>query len=186
LNAHATTLAEAPVLHRTVVLVGMMGAGKSTVGRRLATRLGVPFVDADVEIETAAGCSISEIFARYGETEFRAGERRVIARLLEGQPKVLATGGGAFMDADTRAAIKAHAVSIWLRADVEVLLRRVGKRGNRPLLVNGDPRDTLLRLLAVRDPVYAEADIAIQSNDGPHEAVVEAIVTELSRHGATA
>lgn len=175
--------APAPVLARTVVLVGMMGVGKSTVGRRLAQRLGCGFVDADTAIEEAAGCTISEFFARHGEAEFRAGERRVIQRLLEGAPKVLATGGGAFMDAETRRCVREHGVSIWLRADIDVLLRRVGRRGNRPLLAQGDPREILEKLLAARNPVYAEADFAVDSDDGPHEAVVERIVSELRQRG---
>mgnify|MGYP000013173376 CR=1 FL=1 len=178
------TDAAARPLDRTLVLVGLMGAGKSTVGRRLATRLGVPFVDADHEIETAAGETIPEIFARHGETVFRDGERRVIARLLDGPPHVLATGGGAFMDPDTRAAIKARATSIWLRAELDVLVRRCGKRGNRPLLNQGDARETLARLKAVRDPVYAEADLAVDSGDGPHEAVVEHILHILKERRA--
>lgn len=161
----------------------MMGAGKSTVGRRLANRLGVPFVDADTAIEEAAGCTISEFFARHGEAEFRAGERRVILRLLEGVPKILATGGGAFMDAETRQAVRLHAFSVWLRTELDVLVRRVGRRGNRPLLAQGDPRETLERLLALRNPVYAEADLAVDSDDGPHEAVVERIVVELRQRG---
>ena len=168
--------AAARPLDRTLVLVGLMGAGKSTVGRRLATRLGVPFVDADHEIETAAGETIPEIFARHGEAAFRDGERRVIARLLDGAPHVLATGGGAFVDPDTRAAIKARATSIWLRAELDVLVRRCGKRSNRPLLSQGDPRETLARLKALRDPLYAEADVTVDSGEGPHEAVVDHIL----------
>ncbi|WP_456243238.1 shikimate kinase [Zavarzinia marina] len=165
-------------LARTVVLVGLMGAGKSSIGKRLAQRLHVPFVDADTEIEQAAGCTIDEIFERHGETAFRDGERRVIARLLTGSPPhVLATGGGAFMDPETRARIKATAVSIWLRADLDVLLRRVKKRNNRPLLKKGDPREILERLIATRYPVYAEADLVVDSLDGPHDQVVDAILT---------
>jgi len=140
---------------RSVVLVGMMGAGKSSVGRRLANRLGIPFVDADVEIEKAAGMTISEIFAAHGEPYFRAGETRVIARLLEGGPQVLATGGGAFMNADTRAAIRLKGISVWLRATVEVLNRRIKRRGDRPLLKDVDPAETLRRLIEERDPIYA-------------------------------
>jgi shikimate kinase len=173
-------------LNRTVALVGMMGAGKSSVGRRLAARLDVPFRDADSEIETAAGCSVSEIFERYGEPAFRDGERRVIARLLAEAPHVLATGGGAFMDVKTREAIRAHAVSIWIKAPVEILLQRVKRRDNRPLLKTGDPRATLERLLKEREPIYAEADLTIESEDGPHSQAVEQIVSVLKQRGALA
>src|SRR5580692_4162364 len=167
----------AVILHalgrRSVVLVGMMGVGKSSVGRRLAARLDIPFVDADSEIEKAAQMSIAEIFARHGEADFRSGEARVIARLLEAGPQVLATGGGAIMNPDTRAAIKAKGVSIWLSAEFEVLMRRINKRKNdRPMLQTADPAATLRELLAVREPVYAQADIAVQSREGPHEAIV--------------
>ena len=164
---------------RTITLVGLMGAGKSTVGRRLASRLDLPFVDADSEIEAAAGCTIPEIFERHGEAEFRAGERRVISRLLRGRPKVLATGGGAFMDPDTRQRIKARGISVWLRADLELLMARVARRDNRPLLKQGDPREIMERLMAQRYPVYAEADITVESNEGPHDAIVERIVDAL-------
>jgi shikimate kinase len=170
-------------LHRTVALVGMMGAGKTSVGRRLAARLGVPFKDADQEIEAAAGLTVAEIFARHGEPEFRAGERRVIARLLAEPPHVLATGGGAYIDPDTRAAMKAGAFTIWLRAPVDVLLGRVGKRPTRPLLNNADPRGTLERLLAQREPVYAEADYILDSVDGPHAAAVDQVMGELQARG---
>jgi shikimate kinase len=171
-------------LNRTVTLVGMMGAGKSAIGRRLAARLEVPFRDADTEIETAAGCTISEIFERYGEPAFRDGERRVISRLLTEAPHVLATGGGAFMDAQTRDGIKANTVSIWIKAPVEILLQRVKRRDNRPLLKNGDPRETLERLLEVREPVYAEADLTIESEEGPHSLAVDRIIAELKERGA--
>ncbi len=168
---------------RAVVLVGMMGSGKSSVGRRLATRLGLSFVDADVEIETAAGMSIPEIFAQRGETEFRDGERRVISRILATRaPLVLATGGGAFMNAETRARIAALGVSIWLRAEFEVLMRRVRKRSNRPLLQTADPEATMRRMLAEREPVYALADLTLTSRDDPHEVVVEDAVVALDRH----
>lgn len=173
-----------PKPDRTIALVGLMGAGKSTVGRRLAARLDLPFLDADTEIETAAGCTIPEIFERHGEAEFRAGERRVIARLLRGQPKVLATGGGAFMDPDTRQRIKARAISVWLRADIDLLMSRVARRDNRPLLKQGDPRRTMERLMAERYPVYSEADIVIDSNEGPHDAIVERIVDALRERAA--
>lgn len=167
---------------RPVVLVGLMGAGKTTVGRRLARALGLPFKDADAEIEIAAGRSVSDIFAERGEAEFRAGERRVIRRLLEGPPVVLATGGGAFMDPDTRRLILAQALSIWLRADIDVLVRRCGRRSTRPLLLNGDPRETLGRLARERYPIYAEADLTVDTNESPHDAAVAAILEALSGH----
>jgi shikimate kinase len=161
---------------RSVVLVGMMGAGKSSVGRRLAGRLGVPFVDADIEIEKAAGMTITEIFAAHGEPYFRSGETRVIARLLDSGPQVLATGGGAFMNADTRANIRAKGVSVWLRATLEVLSRRIKRRSDRPLLTTADPVETLRRLMDERYPVYAEADLTVESRDVPHEAIVDEII----------
>ena len=164
---------------RSIVLVGLMGAGKTTVGRRVAQKLGLSFVDADHEIEAAAGETIPEIFERHGEAAFREGERRVIARLLEDGPQVLATGGGAFMDATTRANIAARGVSIWLRADLDVLMRRVSRRNNRPLLKQGDPRATMERLINERYPVYAEADITIESVEGPHEIVVDDVIARL-------
>src|SRR5579872_1887561 len=158
---------------RSVVLVGMMGVGKSSIGRRLAARLGVPFVDADAEIEKAAGMSIADIFAQHGEAYFRSGEARVIARLLDSGPQVLASGGGAVMNADTRAAIKAKGVSIWLKAEIDVLLRRVAKRkSERPMLQTDDPSETLRQLLIAREPVYAQADLTVQSREGPHDAIV--------------
>jgi shikimate kinase len=160
---------------RSVVLVGMMGAGKSSVGRRLGARLGIPFVDADTEIETAAGMSISEIFAQHGESYFRAGEARVIARLLAHGPQVVATGGGSVMDANTRALIRAKGVSIWLKADLHVLLKRTRRRNDRPLV------DKIKDLLPVREPLYAEADITIQSRDEPHEMIVDEVVAALAR-----
>ena len=168
-------------LPRSLVLVGLMGAGKTTVGRRLAARLGLPFHDADEEIERAAGSSIAELFAAHGEAAFRDGERRVIQRLLDGPPCVLATGGGAFMAAETRARIKASAISVWLRADLDVLVHRLGRsrRNKRPLIANGDLRATLERLIAERYPVYAEADVVVDSVGGPHETVVDAIVASL-------
>jgi shikimate kinase len=165
---------------RSIVLVGMMGVGKSSIGRRLAARLGVPFVDADTEIEKAAGMSIADIFARHGEADFRSGEARVIARLLDGGPQVLATGGGAVMNADTRAAIKTKGVSIWLSAEFDVLMRRINKRKNdRPLLQTTDPAATLRELLAAREPVYAQADLTVQSREVPHDAIVSEIMTAL-------
>jgi shikimate kinase len=166
---------------RSIVLVGMMGVGKSSIGRRLAARLGVPFIDADAEIEKAAGMSIADIFARHGEADFRSGEARVIARLLDGGPQVLATGGGAVMNADTRAAIKAKGVSIWLSAEFDVLMRRINKRKNdRPMLQTADPAATLRELLVAREPVYALADLTVQSREVPHDAIVAEIMTVLA------
>ena len=166
---------------RSIVLVGMMGVGKSSIGRRLATRLGVPFVDADAEIEKAAGMSIADIFARHGEADFRSGEARVIARLLDGDPQVLATGGGAVMNPDTRATIKAKGVSIWLTAEFDVLMRRIAKRKNeRPMLQTADPAATLRRLLAEREPVYALSDLTVQSREVPHDAIVAEIIRALA------
>ena len=165
---------------RTVVLVGLMGVGKTTVGRRLAKALHLPFKDADSEVELAAGRSISDIFAERGETEFRAGERRVIARLLEGPPLVLATGGGAFLDPRTRAVIRERAVSVWLRADIDVLVRRVSRRDTRPLLRDRDPREVLERLMQERYPIYAEADLTVETSERPHDAAVAAILKALA------
>lgn len=164
---------------RSVVLVGLMGAGKSSVGKRLAARLGLPFFDADTEIEKAAGASIPDIFSEHGEAAFRDGERRVIARLLDQSPIVLATGGGAFMNAETRLRIKQRALSVWLKADLDLLVRRCSRRGNRPLLRSGDPRKVLDDLMRQRYPVYAEADYTVQTTDGPHEEVVERILNVL-------
>jgi len=165
---------------RSIVLVGMMGAGKSSIGRRVALRMGVPFVDADAEIEKAADMTIPELFARRGEAEFRAGEARVILRLLEGGPQVLATGGGAFMNPDTRAAISAKGVSIWLNAELEVLMRRIRRRHDRPLLKTDDPGATLRKLMAERYPVYALADLTVQSREVPHDKIVDEIVAVLA------
>jgi len=170
-------------LKRTVALVGMMGAGKSSVGRRLAAKLGVPFRDADSEIEAAAGCSIAEIFERFGEVNFRDGERRVIARLLAEPAHILATGGGAFIDPATRARIKAEALSVWMRVPVDVLVARVQRRETRPLLRQGDPREILENLLAQRAPLYAEADLTVDSADGPHATAVDRIVAALIARG---
>jgi shikimate kinase len=166
-------------LDKTLVLVGMMGAGKTSVGRRLASGLGVPFKDADAEIELAAGCTINEIFERFGEPAFRDGERKVIARLLTEPPHVLATGGGAFIDPETRSRVKQDAVSIWLRARLDLLMERVLRKDNRPLLRNTDSRATLERLLKEREPFYSQADIIIESDEGPHEAVVRRILAAL-------
>jgi shikimate kinase len=158
-----------------------MGVGKSSIGRRLALRLGIPFMDADTEIEKAAVMSIADIFARHGEAYFRSGEARVIARLLESGPQVLATGGGAVINADTRAAIKAKSVSIWLNAEFDVLMRRINKRKeDRPLLQTADPAATLRDLLAAREPIYAEADLTVQSREVPHETIVTEIMIALA------
>lgn len=164
---------------RSIVLVGMMGAGKSSVGRRLASRMGLPFADADNEIERAAGMSIPEIFAERGEAEFRDGERRVIARLIAEGPMVLATGGGAYMNAETRQRIAESAISVWLKAEFDVLMRRVRKRSNRPLLQTPDPEGTLKRLIEDRYPIYALSDLTILSRDVPHETVVNEIIASI-------
>jgi shikimate kinase len=165
---------------RTVTLVGMMGAGKSSIGRRLALRLGIPFVDADVEIEKAAGMTINDIFAVRGEAEFRAGEARVILRLLESGPQVLATGGGAFTNPDTRTAIGAKGISVWLKAEFDVLMKRIKRRHDRPLLKTADPGATLRKLMEERDPVYALADLTVQSREVMHEKIVDEIVSALA------
>ncbi|VWX58521.1 Shikimate kinase [Sphingorhabdus sp. 109] len=166
---------------RPIVLVGLMGVGKTTVGRRLAKRLGLDFVDADEEIEQAAGLTVEEIFSRFGEDYFRDGERRVIARLMEGERQVIATGGGAFMNPETRALILENALSIWLDADLDTLVKRVARRNTRPLLKSGDPAKILADLAAVRNPVYATAHIHVMGNDSPHEITVEKIIEALQR-----
>lgn len=171
---------------RSIVLVGLMGCGKSAIGRRLAARLGLPFVDADEEIERAAGKSIEDIFAEHGEPYFREGERKVVARLLRSGSQVLATGGGAFMSEQTRAAIADSGISVWLRAELPLLLRRVGKRGNRPLLKVGDPEVVMRELMHVRYPVYAKADITVESRDVPHEVIVGEIIESLGQKFAVA
>ena len=181
------TRLEAPIVaalgQRSVVLVGMMGAGKSSIGRRLALRLGMPFVDADTEIEKAASMTIPDIFAVRGEGEFRAGEARVIHRLLESGPQVLATGGGAFMNADTRVEIGAKGISVWLKAELDVLIKRIRRRHDRPLLTTtDDPAATLRDLIAVRYPTYAEAELTVQSRDVPHEKIVDEIIEALVVH----
>jgi len=164
---------------KSVVLIGLMGAGKSSVGRRLAKALEIPFVDADEEVERAAGCSIEDIFRLYGESAFRDGEERVIARLLESGSQVLATGGGAFMNPRTRERIRQSAVSVWLRADLDLLVRRTSRRGGRPLLAHGDPRATLERLMSERYPVYAEADVTVDTTDENIERMVGRILDSL-------
>ena len=165
---------------RSIVLVGLMGAGKSTVGRRLAQKLGLPFRDADNEIEAAAGMSIPDIFSIHGEGYFRDGERRVIARLLQEGPMVLATGGGAFMNEETRARIAENGISIWLRADLDVLMRRVRKRATRPLLQNADPEGTMRQLMEKRHPIYALANLTVESHEAPHDRVVVEIMGVLA------
>ena len=170
---------EFPEFTKSIVFVGMMGVGKSAIGLRAAERLKLQFVDADDEIEKAAGCSISDIFELHGEHAFRDGERRVIHRLLDGPVKVIATGGGAFMNEATRAAIKACAHSIWLRADFDTLWRRVSRRNNRPLLKTADPQGTMRGLIEERYPVYAEADLIVDSTDGPREATVDRVIDAL-------
>ena len=181
------TDAPGPRLARTVVLVGLMGAGKTTVGRRLAEAVSAAFRDSDDEVAAAAGMDIPDIFETYGEPAFRRGERRVIARLLSEPPCVLATGGGAFMDHDTRALIAERAVSVWIRADLEALVERTARRDDRPLLKQGDPRDVLARLMAERHPVYAEAAITVDSRlGGAHDEIVAAILGRLQDHGALA
>lgn len=185
-DANAAPLAaaiRAALQRRSVVLVGMMGVGKSSIGRRFAARLAIPFADADAEIEKAADMSIPDIFARHGEPYFRSGEARVIGRLLDNGPQVLATGGGAFMNEATRDAIKAKGVSIWLSAEFDVLVRRIAKRKNdRPMLATDDPAETLRQLLKVREPVYALADITVKSRETPHDSIVGEIVTALAAY----
>ena len=161
---------------RTIALVGLMGVGKSTVGRRLAQRLGLPFADGDDEIEQAAGMTVSDIFAKLGETEFRDGEARVMKRLLEGPPMVLATGGGAILNAETRALLKAHAITVWLRADIRIIASRVQRRDTRPLLRGKDPMQALTAMAEVRYPVYGQADVTVDVGAGAHAEAVEAIV----------
>jgi shikimate kinase len=171
-----------PLRRRTIALVGLMGVGKSSVGRRLANALSLPFRDTDTEVEAAAGCSISDIFADLGEEAFRDGERRVIARLLDGPPHVLATGGGAFMNPQTRALIKSKAVSVWLKADLDVLARRVSRKDTRPLLVGKEPLEVLSAQAQARYPAYAEADIAVETGDAAHHVTVEQVIRALSAH----
>ena len=183
----AADLAPSPQrLTRTVALVGLMGAGKSAIGRRLAASLQAPFIDADDEIVKAAGMTIPEIFERLGEPEFRAGERRVIHRLLREPPQVVATGGGAFMDPVTRGEIAEHAVSVWLKVDLDTLVSRVSRRNDRPLLNGVDPRQKLAELMRERDPVYATADVTIVGRDAPHEAAVRDLTKALLEVGAVA
>lgn len=174
------------VVPRPIVLIGLMGVGKTCIGQRLAERLELPFVDSDTEIEAAAGCTVEDIFAIYGEPAFRDVERRVIARLLSGPVQVIATGGGAFMDAETRRLVKERAISIWLRVELDILVARVGRRQNRPLLKKGDPREVLSRLMTERDPHYATADIVVEGNREPPEATVGRVMARLVEHLAPA
>lgn len=178
---HRVNSTPAPHVDRPVVLVGMMGVGKTSIGKRLAGRLGISFVDADEEIERAAGMSIAEIFEKFGEPYFRDGERRVIARLIEGTPKVIATGGGAFINDETRALVLHRALSIWLDADVRILAERVGRRSHRPLLKDRDPVEVLTELGKTRNPLYAAADIHIRSDASPHARTVENILKALAQ-----
>lgn len=168
----------------SIVMVGLMGAGKTSIGRRLAARLGLPFVDADDEIEAAAGSPIDDIFERLGEAGFRDGERRVIARLLDGPPMVLATGGGAFLDAETRERIATKGISVWLRADIDTLVRRTSRRNNRPLLKNGEPREILTRLMKQRHPIYQLADIVVDSFDAPAEETLQHVFDAVEAYRA--
>lgn len=170
----------APLRRRTIALVGLMGVGKSSVGRRLAGALGLPFRDADAEVETAAGRSIADIFSDLGEAAFREGERRVISRLLDQEPHVLATGGGAFMNEQTRALIRSKAISVWLKADLAVLARRVSRKDTRPLLAGKDPLTVLQAQAALRYPVYAEADITVETGDAAHHVTVEQVLAALA------
>lgn len=171
-----------PLRARTIALVGLMGVGKSSVGRRLANALDLPFRDADAEVEAAAGRSIPDIFADLGEAAFREGERRVIARLLDDPPHVLATGGGAFMNAETRGLIKSKTISVWLKADLEVLARRVSRKDNRPLLAGKDPMDVLKAQAEARYPAYAEADVAVETGDAAHHVTVDQVIKALAAH----
>lgn len=171
-----------PLRARTITLVGLMGVGKSSVGRRLAHALELPFKDADHEIEAAAGRTIPEIFADMGEPAFREGERRVITRLLDDPPHVLATGGGAFMNAETRRLIKERSISVWLKADLDILARRVARKDNRPLVSGKDPMEVLTELAAVRYPVYAEADVTVETGDTAHHVAVDQVIRALTAH----
>lgn len=177
-NAHITN----PLGKKSLVLVGLMGAGKTSIGRRLANDLNLRFTDADTEIENAARLTISEIFAQHGEDYFRAGERKVIKRLLKDGPQILATGGGAYMNEQTRKEVKTRGVSIWLKADLDLLLARVTRRDHRPLLMNGDPEIIMRRLIEERYPVYAQADITVTTREAPHEEIVGEIIDKLGSY----
>jgi shikimate kinase len=178
-NSAKTKVIREKLAGKSVVLIGLMGAGKTAIGRRLATRLGLKFIDADTEIERAAGKSVSDIFTDHGEEHFRDGERKVIARLLSSGPQVLATGGGAYMNEETRHTIEKYGISVWLKGDLNVLMERVVRRDHRPLLKTGDPRAVMKRLMDERYPVYASADITVQSRDVPHELIVSEIMEAL-------
>ena len=180
----ATSAGPIPVRSRTIALVGLMGVGKSTVGRRLAKRLGLPFADGDIEIESAAAMTVSDIFAELGESEFRAGEARVMKRLLEGRRMVLATGGGAILNPETRALLRDRAVTVWMRADLETVAQRVQRRDTRPLLRGRDPLKALRAMAEVRYPVYATADLTVDVTGGAHAQAVEAIVEALEAYFA--
>ena len=169
---------------RFIVLIGLMGAGKSNLGQRIAFSTGLPFIDTDSEVEKAAGCSIEEIFKQYGEKEFRDGERRVIARLLHGEPAVMATGGGSFMDPGTRRLIRQRGISIWLRADLELLHKRTKRRNHRPLIKNDDPKATLMRLMKERSPKYGKADIVFDVSDEPASMTAKRLLATLIAHGS--
>jgi shikimate kinase len=171
-----------PLRRRTIALVGLMGVGKSSVGRRLANALGVPFRDADVEVEAAAARSISDIFSELGEAAFREGERRVIARLLDQPPHVLATGGGAFMNPETRTLIKSKAVSVWLKTDLDVLAKRVSRKNTRPLIADRDPLEVLAAQAEQRYPIYGEADVVVETGDAPHHQTVDQVIRALSTY----
>lgn len=182
---NAAAKARDPLAARTIALVGMMGVGKTTIGRKLAAALELPFRDADAEIERAAGRSVVDIFAELGEAEFRRGERRVVARLLAGKPHVLSTGEGAFLDPDTRALMRERALTVWLKADVAVLTERVTRRDTRPLINGHDAREVLTRLLAERDPVYAEADVTVETVKRPPASMARAVLAAMRAHAAT-
>ena len=182
-NANGTSAPKSSSQNRSVILIGLMGAGKTTIGRRLAARLGIAFVDSDAEIEAAAGLSVQEIFDKYGEKAFREGERKVMLRLLSGPAQVIATGGGAFLDGTIRGVVAEYGTSVWLKATLPVLLERVSRRDHRPLLKTGDPEEILDRLMSERYPIYAEADIVVESGAGPHHVVVDQIIEQLSRSG---
>ncbi len=181
-KSQAAMTAEPALRRKTIALVGLMGVGKSSIGRRLAAALGMPFRDADTEVEEAAGRSVADIFSELGEAAFRDGERKVIARLLAGEPHVLATGGGAFMNDETRALIKDRAVSVWLKGDLELLARRVARKSDRPLVTGKDPLEVLKAQAEVRYPVYGEADIIVETGETPHQTAVDAILTALRAH----
>jgi shikimate kinase len=176
------TPSEHPHRQKSIVLIGMPGSGKSTIGRKLALALGLPFVDSDQEVEIAAGMNVSQIFERLGEPAFREGERKVIARLLQGPRIVLSTGGGAFMNESTRLIIKKYSISIWLKASLDVLVERTSRTDDRPLLRNGDPREILTRLMAVREPVFAQADLVVQSENIPIDSTTDRVAYEIKMH----